>query len=88
LASKAHKYQHLYLLKKPILASVTAKFAVTVDFPTPPLPEATPIIFFIPGIAFPLISGLSGTSTLLFIFILASDDTNSKIAFDIVFCAL
>jgi hypothetical protein len=28
--------------------------------------------FFIPGIAFPLISGLSRTSTLLFIFILAS----------------
>ena len=30
---------------KPILASATAKLAVTVLFPTPPLPEATAMIF-------------------------------------------
>jgi hypothetical protein len=32
-----------------------AKFAVTVDFPTPPFPEATAIMFFMPGISFPFI---------------------------------
>jgi len=36
----------------PILANVTARFAVIVDFPTPPLPDATAIIFEIPGICF------------------------------------
>jgi hypothetical protein len=31
------------------LAKVTAKFAVTVDLPTPPFPEATAIIFLLGG---------------------------------------
>ena len=39
------------------------------------------MMFLIPGIDFPLISGLSGTSTLLLILILASGDTNSRIVF-------
>ena len=30
-----------------------------VDLPTPPLPDATAIIFLIPGILFPLIFGAS-----------------------------
>ena len=59
----------------PIWANVTAKFAVTVDFPTPPFPEEIAIIFSIPDILFPLIKfGLeatSGVTTLMFILILA-----------------
>ena len=59
----------------PILANVTARLAVIVDFPTPPFPEATAMIFEIPGICFPLIkfgfSGFSGASTLMFTFTLA-----------------
>ena len=31
--------------ENPIFCKVTFKFAVTVDFPTPPLPEAMAIIF-------------------------------------------
>ena len=63
--------------ENPILAKETAKLAVVVDFPTPPFPDATAIIFLIPGIALPLISGLSATSTLVFTFTLASGETNS-----------
>ena len=50
-----------------------AKFAVIVDFPTPPLPEATAIILRIPSMGFPLISGLegSGAFTVTFTFTFA-----------------
>ena len=34
----------------PAWASATARLAATVDLPTPPLPEATAIVFFTPGI--------------------------------------
>jgi hypothetical protein len=34
----------------PIFASETDRFEVTVDFPTPPFPDAIAIIFFIPEI--------------------------------------
>jgi hypothetical protein len=38
---------------KPIFDKVTANFAVTVDFPTPPFPEATAVLLSIPvGFAF------------------------------------
>ena len=50
---------------------------VTVDFPTPPFPEATAIIFLIPGIDFPLISGFSGVSTFMLTFTLAFSYTFS-----------
>ena len=40
----------------PILDNVTAIFAVTVDFPTPPFPEAIAIIESIPGIDLPFIT--------------------------------
>src|ERR1041385_3453189 len=33
----------------PAIASDTARLVVTVDFPTPPFPEATAMIFFTPG---------------------------------------
>ncbi len=32
----------------PVLARATARFAATVDFPTPPFPAITAIIFFTP----------------------------------------
>jgi len=32
----------------PVFANAIAKLTATVDFPTPPLPEATAIIFLIP----------------------------------------
>ena len=58
---------------QPILASVTAKLAVIVDFPTPPLPEDTAIIFSIPSMGFPLMvcSGLAAATTLVLILIFA-----------------
>jgi len=43
----------------PVLASEMARFEATVDFPTPPLPEATAMIFLIPGME-DLEFGLSG----------------------------
>ena len=65
----------------PIFANETAKFAVIVDFPTPPFPEATAIIFEIPGIAFPFIklgfSAFSGASTLILTLTLAFSYTFS-----------
>ena len=51
-------------------------------------PEAIAIIFFIPGTAFPLISLGSGTTTVLFIWIFASAETNSWITFLISSSAL
>ena len=39
---------------QPILARVTARLAVTVDFPTPPLPEEIAIIESIPEMGLPL----------------------------------
>ena len=41
--------------ENPMPFKETARLDVIVDFPTPPLPEATAIILFIPGIGFPLI---------------------------------
>lgn len=34
---------------RPFLARVTARLTATVDFPTPPLPDATTIMFLIPS---------------------------------------
>jgi hypothetical protein len=58
---------------KPICAKETAKFAVIVDFPTPPFPEATAMIFLIPAMGFPLICGFScsAATTLRLTFIFA-----------------
>ena len=39
----------------PIFDNVIAIFEVTVDFPTPPFPDAIAITFCIPLIGFPLI---------------------------------
>ena len=36
--------------RAPVAAKATARFAATVDFPTPPLPDATAITRFTPGI--------------------------------------
>jgi hypothetical protein len=72
LASKAHKYQHLIPTEKTHFSSVTAKFAVTVDL-TPPFTGSNTNNIFLFQVPF-LDFWLSGTSTLLFIFILASDD--------------
>ena len=41
----------------PIFDKVTAKLVVTVDFPTPPFPDAMTIMFFTPCISFPLMLG-------------------------------
>jgi hypothetical protein len=49
------------------LDKATAKFAVIVDFPTPPFPDETAIILLMPGICFPLMvlaSSFVGASTL------------------------
>ena len=35
----------------PSAASASARFAAVVDFPTPPLPEATAMMFLMPGIS-------------------------------------
>jgi hypothetical protein len=40
------------------LVNITAIFAVTVDFPTPPFPEDMAMIFSIPGIGDPFIASL------------------------------
>ena len=37
--------------RAPVPASASARFAVTVDFPTPPLPLATGTMFLIVGVS-------------------------------------
>jgi hypothetical protein len=60
---------------------------VIVDLPTPPLPEAIAIIFFIFGISFPRIkfgsSFARGFSTLTFTFTVSESPTLVLIAFEI-----
>ena len=47
LADWVHKYQHLVCLHLPLqLKGLMPKFAVAVDLPTPPFPEAIAMIFF------------------------------------------
>ena len=65
----------------PIFLSAIARFAVTVLFPTPPLPEAIAIIFWTPGIGAPLItllaSSLAFSLTVMFTTTLAFTFTSS-----------
>src|SRR4028118_225596 len=42
--------------RAPNTCSAAAKLVVTVDFPTPPLPEDTAMMFFTPGMAPPVVS--------------------------------
>ena len=70
--------------RKPILRKAMARLAVMVDLPTPPLPEATAMIFLIPSIGLPLISFLSdagAASTVILTFTFAFSYTSAWIAF-------
>jgi hypothetical protein len=85
LASKAHKYQHQYTYWKPILAVLPLSLLLLLISQLR-LYRKHNNIFLFRCIAFPLISAWN-VNLAVYLF-LASDDTNSKMLFVIVFCAL